>query len=146
VNVGLSVSRVGGAAQSGIMKKSAGTVRLDLAQYREMQIFSRFGGNLDENTRSRLRYGEGLMRLLRQPTRSPLPLWQQIVLLTAAQEKYFTSVPTARIDRVRKELLTWFGTAHGSLTLRIETKKEYSPELREKILSAVAEFFAAGNG
>ena len=146
VNVGLSVSRVGGAAQSGIMKKSAGTVRLDLAQYREMQIFSRFGGNLDENTRSRLRYGEGLMRLLRQPTRSPLPLWQQIVLLTAAQEKYFTSVPTDRIDKVRKELLTWFGTAHGSLTLRIETNKEYSQELREKILSAVAEFFAAGNG
>ncbi|MBO4770072.1 MAG: F0F1 ATP synthase subunit alpha [Clostridia bacterium] len=142
INVGLSVSRVGSAAQTNIMKKSVGSVRLDLAQYREMQVFSRFGSDLDDQTRSRLRYGERLMCLLRQPGRSPMSLWQQIVLLLAAQDGLFVNVPVRKINAVKTEFLNWFGNYNSTLTLRAEHEKMFSEELREKILSAARSFFA----
>ncbi|MBP5230140.1 MAG: F0F1 ATP synthase subunit alpha [Clostridia bacterium] len=142
VSVGLSVSRVGGAAQTGIMKKSVGTIRLDLAQYREMQVFSRFGSDLDELTRTQLRYGDGLMRLLRQSNRAPLSLWQQVVLLTAVQDRLFLNVPPKRIPEVKADLLSWFGSRHGTLTLRVEHAKKDSDALRGEILEACRAYFA----
>ena len=143
VSVGLSVSRVGGAAQTNVMKKAVGSVRLDLAQYREMQVFSQFGSDLDDQTRRQLRYGAGLMQLLRQPNRSPLSLWQQVVLLMVAQDGRFLPVPQKQIGKVKTEFLTWFGTMHSTLTLRIEHEKRYSDELKEKILSAGRAYFAS---
>ena len=141
VSVGLSVSRGGGAAQTNVMKKAVGTIRLDLAQYREMQVFSQFGSDLDDLTRTQLKYGAGLMQLLRQPNREPMPLWQQVVLLLAAQDKLFMKVPLKQIPRVKSEFLTWFGSRHGTLTLRIEHEKMYSHELRENILQAARKYF-----
>ena len=142
VSVGLSVSRVGSAAQTNVMKKAVGTIRLDLAQYREMQVFSQFGSDLDDLTKKQLKYGAGLMQLLRQPNREPMPLWQQVVLLLAAQDKLFLNVPPKQIPRVKGEFLTWFGSRHGTLTLRIEHEKMYSQELRENILQAARKYFA----
>ena len=141
INVGLSVSRVGSAAQTNIMKKSVGSIRLDLAQYREMQVFSRFGSEFDEQTRTLLKYGEGLMMLLRQTNRSPLGLWQQVVLLLAAQHKLFLRVPAKLIPRAKAELLSWFGNTHSTLTLRAEHEKLFSEELKAKILEAAETFF-----
>ncbi len=142
INVGLSVSRVGSAAQTNIMKKSVGSIRLDLAQYREMQVFSQFGSDLDDQTRNQLRYGEGLMQLLRQANRSPMPLWQQVVLLLAAQDRLFMKVPVRKIPAAKAEFLSWFGNAHSTLTLRAEHEKLFSDELRDKILGAARSFFA----
>ena len=141
VNVGLSVSRVGGAAQTNVMKKSVGALRLDLAQYREMQIFSQFGSGLDEHTKRQLTYGEGLMRLLRQPNRTPLSLWQQVVLLLVAQDGMFMNIPVRQIDRVKSDFLTWFGNMHSTLTLRIEHEKLYSDELKDLVIEASRNFF-----
>ncbi len=143
VSVGLSVSRVGSAAQTNVMKKSVGTIRLDLAQYREMQVFSQFGSDLDDLTRVQLTYGAGLMQLLRQTNKSPMPLWQQVVLLLAAQDKLFLNVPVRQITRVRTEFLNWFGSRHGTLTLRIEHEKMYSEELRGQILEASRAYFSS---
>ena len=142
VNVGLSVSRVGGAAQTNIMKKSVGSVRLDLAQYREMQVFSQFGSDLDEHTRRQLKYGAGLMQLLRQKCRAPLSLWQEVVLLLAAQNRLFLDVPPADIPRVKAEFLRWFENTQSTLTLRIEHEKLASDELTGKILDASRSFFS----
>ena len=142
INVGLSVSRVGSAAQTNIMKKAVGSIRLDLAQHREMQVFSRFGGDLDQQTRDQLRYGEGLMQLLRQTNRAPMALWQQVVLLLAAQDRLFMKVPVRQIGRVRADFLTWFGNTHGTLTLRAEHDKLFSEELKDKILGAARAYFA----
>ncbi|MBR6427415.1 MAG: F0F1 ATP synthase subunit alpha, partial [Clostridia bacterium] len=141
VNVGLSVSRVGGAAQTNVMKKSVGALRLDLAQYREMQIFAQFGSGLDEHTKRQLTYGEGLMRLLRQPNRTSLSLWQQVVLLLVAQDGMFMNIPVRQIDRVKSDFLTWFGNMHSTLTLRIEHEKLYSDELKDLVIEASRNFF-----
>ena len=80
------------------MRKSVGSIRLDLAQYREMQVFSRFGGELDEQTVQRLKYGEGLMQLLRQKNQAAMPLWEQVVTLICAQEQMFLDVPVKKIS------------------------------------------------
>ena len=143
VNVGLSVSRVGGAAQSEVMRKSVGSIRLDLAQYREMQVFSRFGGELDEQTVQRLKYGEGLMQLLRQKNQAAMPLWEQVVTLICAQEQMFLDVPVKKIKQAQKDLLTYFSANCNSLCLRIEHGKKYSAELHSDVVNAAKDFFAA---
>ena len=141
VNVGLSVSRVGGAAQTGLMKKAVGSIRLDLAQYREMQVFSQFGSELDEQTAMQLKYGAGLMQLLRQPTRAPLSMRDQVILLLTAQAKYFLDIPPKEIAAVKRDLLTWFEQTHGSLCLRIDHATAWSDKLKTEILAAAEEFF-----
>ncbi len=145
VNVGLSVSRVGGAAQTNIMKKAVGTIRLDLAQYREMQVFSQFGSDLDDATKRQLKYGAGLMQLLRQPNKNPLSLWQQVVLLVTAQGSLFLDIPPEKIRDAKNDLLAWFGETQNSLILKIEHGKKYTDELRNKILDAARRFFADRN-
>ena len=142
VNVGLSVSRVGGAAQTGLMKKAVGSIRLDLAQYREMQVFSQFGSELDEQTAMQLKYGAGLMQLLRQPTRAPLSMRDQVILLLTAQAKYFLDIPPKEIAAVKRDLLTWFEQTHGSLCLRIDHATAWSDKLKTEILAAAEEFFS----
>ncbi|MBQ7501023.1 MAG: F0F1 ATP synthase subunit alpha [Clostridia bacterium] len=141
VNVGLSVSRVGGSAQTNIMKKSVGTIRLELAQYREMQVFSQFGGDLDEQTMRGLRYGAGLMQLLRQPNQSPLSLWKQVVILICAREKMFIDIPAGKIGRCRDELLKYFEYNCSAVCLRIEHGKKYTDRIKDNIIAHAKLFF-----
>lgn len=136
VNVGLSVSRVGGAAQTNIMKKSVGSVRLDLAQYREMQVFSRFGGDLDEQTVKELKYGEGLMMLLRQENHSPMSLSEQVITLICAQERIFINVPPKEIKRFQRDLLDYFERRHSALCLRIDHAEKFSEGIKKEIVDA----------
>lgn len=124
VNVGLSVSRVGGDAQTKAMKKAAGSLRLELAQYREMEVFTQFSSDLDELTRKQLAYGQGLMRLLRQPQYRPLCQHEQVVLLAAALHHAFQEVPVRRIDRLRGELLACMERSAGSLCRKIDETGE----------------------
>lgn len=141
VNVGLSVSRVGGAAQTNVMKKSVGSMRLDLAQYREKQVFAQFGSDLDESTQRQLQYGASLMQLLRQPKNSPLELWKQVVLLISAQDGLFTDVPLQDISRVKEDFLKWFEVSHNMTALKIQHNQQYSEELRDKILTEARKYF-----
>lgn len=143
INVGLSVSRVGGAAQTNVMKKSVGTVRLDLAQYREMQTFSQFGGDLDESTARQLKYGAGLMQLLRQSNNSPMSLHRQVITLICAQARLFMDVPPKQIKAVQQELLEFFEREQNAVCLTIEHKKTYSDELRKEIVTSARRFMDA---
>ena len=141
VNVGLSVSRVGGAAQRKIMKKSVGTVRLDLAQYREMQVFSQFGGDLDEQTVKDLKYGAGLMQLLRQQNGSPLKLWEQVVTLICAQERMFSDFPLKEVKRIQTELLYHLEHTHSGICLKIQQAEDYSDEIKAAVIDYANRFF-----
>ena len=141
VNVGLSVSRVGSAAQTGMMKKAVSSLRLDLAQYREMQVFAQFGSDLDDQTLRQLKYGAGLMQLLKQPNGQPMELWEQIVLLLSAREKFFMQVPVNDIPAVRRELLEWFRKNHYHCVLQLQNTSEYSDELKERTIRDAKEFF-----
>ncbi len=141
VNVGLSVSRVGGAAQKGIMKKSVGSVRLDLAQYREMQVFSQFGGDLDEQTVKDLKYGAGLMQLLRQPNQSPMKLWEQVVTLVCANERMFSDFPPKEIKRIQKELLAHLEHTHSGICLKIQQADTLTDEIKAAIIDYANRFF-----
>ncbi len=143
INVGLSVSRVGGAAQTNIMKKSVGTVRLDLAQYREMQAFSQFGGDLDAGTARQLKYGAGLMRLLRQSNNSPMTLHRQVITLICAQERLFVDIPEKDIKAVQQELLEYFEQNRSSVCVKIEHKKTYSDKLKNEIIETAKRFLAS---
>lgn len=140
VNVGLSVSRVGGSAQTQIMKKSVGSVRLDLAQYREMQVFTQFGGELDGTTAANLRYGEGLMVLLRQKNRSPMSLCEQVITLICAQARLFVDVPVKDIKRVQGGLIGYFEREHAKLCFGIDHGLEYTEELRLGIVDAAKKY------
>ena len=143
INVGLSVSRVGSSAQTNVMKKSVGTIRLDLAQYREMQAFSQFGGDLDAGTAEQLKYGAGLMQLLRQPNNSPMSLHQQVITLICAQARLFVQFPIKEIREVLKDLLEYFEAYHGAICHKIEHGRVYSEELRQEIIDRARKFMAA---
>lgn len=142
INVGLSVSRVGGSAQTNVMKKSVGTVRLDLAQYREMQAFSQFGGDLDASTAWQLRYGAGLMQLLRQQNNSPMSLHSQVITLICAQARLFVDVPIKQIKSVQQELITYFEQYNNAICHKIEHGKTYSEQLKNEIIDAAKRFIA----
>lgn len=142
INVGLSVSRVGGSAQTNVMKKSVGTVRLDLAQYREMQAFSQFGGDLDASTARQLRYGAGLMQLLRQHNNSPMSLHSQVITLICAQAQLFVDVPEKEIKSVQHELITYFEQYNGSICHKIEHGKTYSDKLKNEIIDTAKQFIS----
>lgn len=140
VNVGLSVSRVGGDAQTKAMKKAAGALRLDLAQYREMEVFTQFSSDLDETTKRQLIYGQGLMRLLRQPQNHPYQQHQQVILLVAALDHVMQTVPLARMDDFRAGLLQDMETRNEALCRRIDESGQLSDEDRETILKLSREF------
>ncbi len=141
VNVGLSVSRVGGAAQTQAMRKSVGTIRLDLAQYREIQVFSQFGGDLDDQTVQQLKYGAGLMQLLRQKNQVSLTQWEQVVTLICAQEHMFQEIPLKRIKGVQRGLLDYFEREQNAVCLKIEHSR-YSDEIRRDVIQAAKTYFA----
>ncbi len=141
VNVGLSVSRVGGAAQTNIMKKSVGSIRLDLAQYREMQVFSQFGSDLDEQTVKNLKYGAGLMQLLRQPNQSPMMMWEQVVTLVVAGKRMFLNIPTKEVKNAQMQLLKYFEQKYSNLCFKIQHAEKFSEEINREIIAAAKNFF-----
>lgn len=140
VNVGLSVSRVGGAAQTKAMKSAAGSLRVDLAQYREMEVFTQFSSDLDEETKAALAYGRGLMELLKQPLGKPLSLALQVITLVAAAGKKFVGVPVNDIKKYQAELLAYFENSYFDIISEIEDKKVLDDALKEKILAAADSF------
>ena len=140
VNVGLSVSRVGGDAQTKAMKKAAGALRLDLAQYREMEVFTQFSSDLDETTKRQLVYGQGLMRLLRQPQYHPYAQHQQVILLTAALHHVMQPVPLAEMDDFRGQLLRFVETQNPALCRRIDESGQMSEDDQETLLQLSKEF------
>ncbi len=135
VNVGLSVSRVGGDAQTKAMKTAVGTLRLDLAQYREMEVFTQFSSDLDDATKRQLSYGQGLMRLLRQPRYAPLSQHQQVVILVAAMARVCLDVPLEQMDAFRAHLLAEAEAEAPDLCGRIDRTGRLAPEDREEIVS-----------
>ena len=138
VNVGLSVSRVGGAAQTQAMKKASGTLRLDLAQYREMEVFMQFSSDLDDTTKRQLHYGQGLMRLLRQEQYHPYSQHQQVILLTAALDHAFADVPVADTAKTARVLLDMAETTLPELCRKIDRTGQASGEDRKAILALAA--------
>ena len=146
INAGLSVSRVGGAAQTKAMKKAAGSLRVDLAQYREMEVFTQFSSDLDEETKAGLNYGKGLMELLKQPLSRPMSSAQQVITLVCAIGKKFAALAPSEIKPYQARLLDYFENTHFDIINEIEQTRDLSPELKEKILKAADEFGKANNG
>ena len=140
VNVGLSVSRVGGAAQTKAMKKAAGTIRIDLAQYREMEVFTQFSSDLDDTTKEQLQYGKGLMELLKQPLSHPMSLADQVITLVAAGNRLFLDVEIKKTKDFQLRLLDFFHVEHKEIVDEINTNKVLNQELTDKIVAAVKEF------
>ena len=140
VNVGLSVSRVGGDAQAKAMKKAAGTLRLELAQYREMEVFTQFSSDLDEATKRQLVYGQGLMRLLRQPQYAPLAQHQQVILLVSALGHVMQDIPLDDIDLFEEKLLAALEENAPDLCRRLDMTGQLSQDDREEILHLAHEF------
>ena len=141
VNVGLSVSRVGGAAQTKAMKKASGTIRIDLAQFREMEVFTQFSSDLDEGTKEQLAYGNGLMELLKQPLEHPMSLAEQVITLVTATNRLFLSVPKKDVKETQGRLLQHFHSVHPEIVEKINTEKVLDDALTESIIKAATEFF-----
>ena len=140
VNVGLSVSRVGGAAQTKAMKKASGTIRIDLAQYREMEVFTQFSSDLDDMTKEQLQYGKGLMELLKQPLCHPMSLADQVITLVAANKRLLLDVDIKQMKEFQGRLLDFFKIEHKDVVDAINEKKVLDDEITEKIVEAVKEF------
>ena len=140
VNVGLSVSRVGGDAQTKAMKKAAGSLRIDLAQYREMEVFTQFSSDLDDATKEQLEYGSGLMELLKQPLGKPMSLADKVITLCAARHKVMLGIPVAKVKGFQMDMLSYFASAHPEIAREIEETKDLSKELSQKIVEIAEEF------
>lgn len=140
VNVGLSVSRVGGAAQTKAMKKASGSIRIDLAQFREMQVFTQFSSDLDATTKEQLTYGDGLMELLKQPLYHPMSLHAKVITLCAATHREFLDLDKSKIKDFQNGLLEYFDRVHPEIGQEIEAKKTLTDDLIQKILDVTAEY------
>ena len=140
VNVGLSVSRVGGAAQTKAMKKAAGSLRLDLAQYREMEIFTQFSSDLDETTKKQLAYGQGLMHLLRQPQNNPFKPHEQVIILVAATAHIMQDIPVDNIGDFRTKLLAHFHEEEDALCKQIDSTGQLSDDDKQNIIDIANKF------
>jgi len=140
VNYGLSVSRVGGAAQTKSMKKAAGNLRIDLAQFKEMEIFTQFSSELDQSTTDLLNHGRMLTELLKQPLYNPLPHYEQVILLYAAQHGLFDFVPLKELREYRTELMSYIRSYGQDIIEEIEEKKVLTDDLAERIERIVTAF------
>ena len=140
VNVGLSVSRVGGDAQTKAMKKAAGTLRIDLAQYREMEVFTQFASDLDDQTRSQLEYGQGLMRMLRQKQYHPKSQHEQVITLVMALAHTMQGIPAAKVTEFIDELISMFESDHRDICERIDSTGVLDDDTRKSITDIAAGF------
>ena len=139
INAGLSVSRVGGAAQIKAMKKIAGPIRTDLAQYRELAAFAQFGSELDDDTKERLAQGERIKEVLKQPQYQPLPVEQQVVIIYAATRKYLLEIKVDDILAFQKELFELIDTKYPDVFRSIRETKEPGKETEEMLITAIKE-------
>ena len=140
VNVGLSVSRVGGSAQTKAMKKATGSLRIDLAQYREIEVFSQFSSDLDEDTKKQLSFGRGLIEILKQPLLSPLSEFEQVISLVVANNKLLFDVETSDIKRFLKGLIDYIKLHHAEIEQKIKLEKTLDDKLIESIVSVTNEY------
>lgn len=140
VNVGLSVSRVGGAAQTKAMKKAAGSLRIDLAQYREIEAFSQFSSDLDDDTKEQLTYGKGLMEILKQPLCSPLALWEQVVSLVVATNKLLMDIKPSEIKPFMEGFLKFIRNSHPEIEQKINLEKTLTPEIVSIITATASDY------
>lgn len=140
INAGLSVSRVGGAAQIKAMKKIAGPIRTELAQYRELAAFAQFGSELDEDTRERLAQGERIRESLKQPQYKTLPVEQQVLIIYAVTQKYLLDIPVERVLEFEEELLEFVDTKYPEIYRAIRKTKDISKETELLMQKAIAEF------
>ena len=140
VNAGLSVSRVGGAAQIGAMKKLASPIRVELAQYRELAAFSQFGSELDEDTRNQLAQGERIKEILKQPQYKPMPVEKQVVIIYAATRKYLLDIEVDRILEFESGLFEYISTKYPDIFEKIREEKKLSDELEDALKKAITEF------
>ena len=145
INAGISVSRVGGNAQVKAMKKVSGTLRLDLAQFRELEAFAQFGSDLDKATQRQLSRGSRLVEVLKQAQYSPIPVEKQILIIYAASEGFMDEVPIVAVQRYEEELFSFFDMEEKALLDELVEKGEMSDELKEKIDSALKKFTTGFN-
>ena len=143
VNVGLSVSRVGGAAQTKATKKATGSLRLDLAPYREMEVFTQFSSDLDDSTKEQLHYGQGLMRILRQKQYHPLSMHQQVIVLVCAMGHVLSKVAVKDVTDFRDALLDHFEQEHSDLCRSLEDEKVLTDDMKQEILRIAEEYLTA---
>jgi len=142
INVGLSVSRVGGAAQIKAIKQVSGTLRLDLAQYRELQAFAQFASDLDESSRKQLERGQKMVEVLKQPPYSPLPFENQVVIIFAGAKGYLDDVATANVTKFEAELYPYIEAKYPEIFEQIRTKKVLDKEVEENLHKALKDFKA----
>ena len=140
VNPGLSVPRAGGSAQIKAMKKIAGPIRIELAQYRELAAFSQFGSDLDADTKEKLDQGERIREILKQGQYAPLPVWYQVIIIYAATNKYLLDVPVEDILSFEKELFEFMDTKYPEVPAAIRDEKEISSQTEQKLIQAIKEF------
>jgi len=145
INVGLSVSRVGGAAQIKAMKQVAGTLRLELAQYRELEAFAQFASDLDEASRKQLERGQRLVEILKQPAHQPLPVEKQVVIIYAGTRGYLDDIPVKAVRRFEEELYPFIETKYPQIFENIRTKQKIDEETEELLKKALEEFKAQFN-
>ncbi|MCR5627323.1 MAG: F0F1 ATP synthase subunit alpha [Lachnospiraceae bacterium] len=140
VNVGLSVSRVGGAAQTPAMKKTAGSLRIDLSQYREMEVFTQFSSDLDQATKDQLNKGKALMEILKQPLEHPLSMAEQVILLFAANKKFLTDIPTEEIRDFTKGMLKYLHENYEPDILTLTNTKMMNDPLADKLYEGIMKY------
>ena len=140
INVGLSVSRVGGNAQVKAMKQVAGSLRLDLAQYRELAAFAQFGSELDKSTQAQLNRGVRLVEILKQPQYQPMPMEKMIISLFAGARGFLDDLPVETLQDFEPQMIAFIESKHQAILSEIKEKKEISPELEEKMKKAIGEF------
>ena len=142
INVGLSVSRVGGSAQIKAIKKVAGTLRLELAQYRELQAFSQFASDLDESSRKQLERGQRMVEVLKQPPYNPLPVENQVVLIYAGSNGYLDDIPASAVAKFEAELYPYLEAKYPDVFEQIRSKKSVEKDTQDKLDKALSEFKA----
>ena len=142
INVGLSVSRVGGAAQIKAIKKVSGTLRLDLAQYRELQAFAQFASDLDESSRKQLERGQRMVEVLKQPPYSPLPVENQVVIIYAGSNGYLDDIPVSAVTKFEAELYPYIEAKYPDIFEQIRNKKALDKDIEEALDKALNEFKA----
>ena len=140
INAGLSVSRVGGAAQIGAMKKIASPIRTELAQYRELAAFAQFGSELDDDTKERLAQGERIKEMLKQPQYKPMPVERQVVIIYAATKRYLLDVPVDQILDFEKELFEFVDAQYPEIFTKIREEKKLTDELSQMLDEAITQY------
>ena len=140
VNPGLSVSRVGGSAQIKAMKKIAGPIRIELAQYRELAAFSQFGSDLDADTKRQLDQGERIREILKQGQYAPLPVWYQVIIIYAATKQYLLDIPVEDILNFEKGLFDFVDTKYPDIPAAIRDDRDISEETEKKLVTAIEEY------